>query len=399
MRHKKLARALFVLSLVSLTSATLSAQQEPPRRLDFTREEQDARQGRDSARAVRDTARTPGETTREMRTAFVRSQTILGLTAYGPAFATMMGDDGISATAGYMVMAGGSFFVATELTRQLEITPARQFLSSRMAWRGTINGLVIGDAVDLTGRRTAGLAWLGGIGGTATGLYVGRDLTEGEAVAMVVGHDIAYLSSLALFYIIDPNEDAGVDEGMSKQVRNLGSTAIGWAGYSLGRRYARRAPYEVTSGDALLFWLGSAIGATTFGAFIAEGDPSTQAVAGVTLAGAWAGLWATDRWLVREYDHTPSEGALVALGGGAGALMGIGVGVLIAGEAERGASLTMAFASAGAIGGVWLTERYAQPAPDGGGALEVGRVQFNPMGAMALASRAEGMHPLLRITF
>jgi hypothetical protein len=396
---RQLSRALFVcLSLVTVGSS-LSAQQEPPRRLDFTREEQDARQGRDSARAVRDTMRTAGETTREMRTAFVRSQTILGLTAYGPAFATLMGDDGISATAGYMVMAGGSFFVATELTRQLEITPARQFLSSRMAWRGTINGLVIGDAVDLSGRRTAGLAWLGGIGGTAIGLYAARDLTEGEAVAMVVGHDIAYLSSLAAFYIIDPNEDAGDDPGMSKQVRNLGSTAIGWAGYALGRRYAVRAPYEVTSGDALLFWMGAAVGATTFGAFIAEGDPSTQAVAGVTLAGAWAGLYATDRLLVRKFDHTPSEGVLVALGGGAGALMGIGVGVLIAGEAERGASLTMGFASAGAIGGIWLTERYAQPALDGGGALEVGRVQFNPMGAMAVAARAEGMHPILRVTF
>jgi len=396
---RPLSRALLGLSFATLVASSLSAQQEPPRRLDFTREQQDARQGRDSARSVRDTARTAGETTREMRTAFVRSQTILGLAAYGPAFATMIGDDGISATAGYMVMAGGSFFVATELTRQLEITRARQHLSSRMGWRGTVNGLVIGNAVDLRARRIAGLTWLGGIGGTAVGLYAARDITEGEAVAMVVGHDIAYLSALAATYIIDPNEDSGNDPGMSSQVRNLSATAAGWTGYYLGRRYALRAPYEVTSGDALLLWLGAGIGATTFGAFIAEGDPSTQAVAGVTLAGAWAGLWATDRWLVREFDHTRSEGALVALGGGAGALMGIGVGVLIAGEAERGASLTMGFASAGAIGGVWLTERYAQPAPDGGGALEVGRVEFNPMGAVALAARAEGLHPLVRIRF
>jgi hypothetical protein len=266
-----------------------------------------------------------------------------------------------------------------------------------MAWRGTIDGLVLGAAVDLRARRTAGLTWLGGVGGTALGLYAARDLTEGEAVATVVGHDIAYFTAYAAGYIIDPRDDD--DEGMTPQARAISNTVAGWAGYYLGRRYAVRAPYEVTSGDALLLWLGAGIGATTFGAFIAEGDPSTQAVAGTVLAGAYAGLWATDRWLVRKFDHTPSEGALVALGGGAGALMGIGVGVLIAGEAERGASLTMGFASAGAIGGIWLTERYAQPALDGGGALEVGRVQFNPMGAVALAARAEGVHPLVRIRF
>jgi hypothetical protein len=394
---RQLSRALLGLSLASCLASSLSAQQEPPRRLDFTREQQDARQGRDSARAVRDTARTPGETTREMRTAFVRSQTILGLMAYGPSFATLIGDDGISATAGYMVMAGGSFFVATELTRQMEITRARQFLSSRMAWRGTIDGLVIGAATDMPGRRTAGLAWLGGIGGTAVGLYAAGNMTEGEAVATVVGHDIAYLSSVALMNIVDPDEaDA---EGPSDQVRALTNTVVGWSGYYLGRRYAMRAPYEVTSGDALLLWLGAGIGASTLSTFIVNGDPSEQAVSGTILAGAYAGLWAADRWLVRKFDHTQSEGALVALGGGAGALMGIGVGVLIAGEAERGAALTLGFGSAGAVGGIWLTERYAQPAADGGGALEVGRVEFNPMGAVAAAAGVQGRHPILRVTF
>jgi hypothetical protein len=399
MRQQKLARALLVLSLVSPMFATLGAQQEPPRRLDFTREEQDARQSRDSARVARDTARVAGETTREMRTAFVRSQTILGLTAYGPTFATLVGDDALSFTAGYLLMAGGSFFVATELTRQLEITRARQILSSRMAWRGTMNGIFIGAATDMGYRRSLGMGWLLGTGGTALGLYAGRNLTEGEAVAMVVGHDIAHLSAYAVFLMVDPNSDLGTTDGLSPQYRTLGATVAGWAGYRLGLGYARSASYEVTAGDALLLWSGAAIGATAFGALIADGNPEPQTVAGTVLAGGLAGIWGADRWLVRRFDHTTSEGSLVALGGIAGALIGIGTGVLIVGEAERGASVTMAFGAAGAAGGIWLTERYAQPAMDGGGAREVGRVHFNPMGAMALASRAEGLHPLLRITF
>jgi hypothetical protein len=396
---RQLSRALLGLALASCFASSLSAQQEPPRRLDFTREQQDARQGRDSARAVRDTARTAGETTREMRTAFVRSQTILGLLAYGPTFATLVGDDGLSFTAGYLVMAGGSFFVATELTRQLEITPARQFLSSRMAWRGTMNGIFIGAATDMGYRRSLGMGWLFGTGGTALGLYTARNLSEGEAVAMVVGHDIAHLSAYAVFVLVDPNSDLGTTDGLSPQYRTLGATVAGWAGYRLGLRYAQRASYEVTAGDALLLWSGAAIGATAFGAIIADGDPEPQAVAGTVLAGALAGIWGADRWLVRRFDHTTAEGSLVALGGVAGALIGIGTGVLVVGEAERGASVTMAFGAAGAAGGIWMTERYAQPAQDGGGALEVGRVQFNPMGALAVAARAEGVHPILRITF
>ena len=103
--------------------------------------------------------------------------------------------------------------------------------------------------------------------------------------------------------------------------------------------------------------------------------------------------------IVRRFDHSASEGSLVALGGGAGALMGIGLGVLFAGEAQRGASLTLGLAAAGAVGGILLTERYAQPGPDEGRQFDVGRVELNPLGAVAAASGAPGRHSILRITF
>jgi hypothetical protein len=103
--------------------------------------------------------------------------------------------------------------------------------------------------------------------------------------------------------------------------------------------------------------------------------------------------------LVRRYDHSTAEGTLVSLGGGAGALMGIGIGVLIAGEAERGAALTLGLASLGAVGGIAITERYAQPAMDGGRSFDVGRVEFSPLGAVAAAAGVQGRHSILRITF
>ena len=381
---QSLLRALLILPIAVVT---VSAQQEPPRRLDFSTEAAERPPAQDTATA----------TTREMRTKFVRNQIILGLAAYGPTFASMLGDDGVTFTAGYLVMAGGTFFAATEMTRQMTITPAREYLSTKMAWRGTLDGLVVGNVTDMRYRSTAGLGWIGGVGSTGLALYLARDMREGEAVSMVVGHDIAYISTYLLGLVIDP--DLGDDTGLSPQARGIGATVVGWGGYALGRRYARNVSYEVTSGDAMMLWLGAGIGATTLGTFIAESDPSGQVVAGTVLAGALVGIWGADRWLVRRFDHSTAEGTLVSLGGGAGALMGIGIGVLIVGEAERGAAITLGLASLGAAGGIAITERYAQPARDGGRSFDVGRVEFSPLGAVAAAAGVQGRHSILRITF
>lgn len=391
-------RRVLAVAALTLAALPLKAQQQPPRRLNFSDERQ-------PAPAAADTARAPSyATSRDQRAAFVRNQTILGLAVYAPAFAAMIGEQPATRLAGYMVMAGGTFFAANEVTRQLEVTPARQVLSSRTAWRGAGTGLALAAQANMPTGEKGATTLIGGLGGSIAGLAIGGGLTEGEAVAMVVGHDIAATSMLALLYITYPNDGDG--RRISPTTRVLIPMAAGWGGYALGRLYAGNAPYEVTAGDALLLWLGAGIGATAAGTFIADSDPSRQAIAGTVLIGGLAGVWGADRWLVRRYDHSRADGAFVALGGGAGALMGIGLGVLLSGEAERGAAPTFGFAAAGAVAGVWLTERYAQPPRDQGRRYEIGaaqrsieRVQFNPLSALAAASGAAGTHPILRITF
>lgn len=380
-------------ALIALTlgASSVAAQQDPPPRLDFSREPL-----ADTVEA--DDTRPPGQTTREMRIAFVRSQAILGLAAYAPSFAVMVGTEPATRLAGYLVMAGGTFFAATEITRQVEITPARQVLSSRMGWRGSINGLLLADAAGMRDGEAAALTLIGGLGGSAVGVMLGGGLTEGEAVATVVGHDLAFLTALGMTYVFDPYDSDG--RGLSRGTRLAIPMVVGWGGYALGRLYAGRASYEVTAGDALLLWLGAGIGATAASTVIAESSPSTQAIAGTVLIGGLAGVWGADRWLVRRLDHTRSEGALVALGSGAGALMGIGLGVLISGEAERGAAPTLAFAALGGLAGIWLTERYAQPAADEGRRFDLSsRLQFRPAGAVAAATGTPGVHPILTFTF
>ena len=95
---RPLHRALVALAFLS---SVVGAQQEPPRRIEFV-------QGSTAA----DTLGPRWGSSRELRARFVRDQTVLGLTVYAPAFATMVGRDGLTGSAGYLVMAGGTFFAA-----------------------------------------------------------------------------------------------------------------------------------------------------------------------------------------------------------------------------------------------------------------------------------------------
>ncbi|MHB1297520.1 MAG: hypothetical protein ACYC0B_03230 [Gemmatimonadaceae bacterium] len=388
-RNSAVLVLVLALALVS-TASRVAAQQEPPRRLDFG-------SSTDTTTAVRAERRAPID--RGVRNAFVRDQTILGLAVYGPSFAAMVGDNGVTASAGYLVMAGGTFFAAAEAGRRLEISEAQQLLSTRMAWRGAISALYIASSGEgSSNASTNGAATLiGGLGGTVAGMLVGNGLTPGEAVATTFGHDLAFASAAALAYAADP--EINDDRGISDQSRAILLTVSGWTGYALGRLYAGNAPYNVTAGDVQSLWLGAAIGATAAGTAIVESEPSDKTVAVAMLGGGLLGTWAADRLLVRRFDHTRSEGNMLALGGVAGGLMGVGVGVLVAGEAEREGAITLGFATLGAIGGVVMTERYLQPRGDEGRRLGLGQLTIDPVGLASAAAGAPGRHPLLRFTF
>lgn len=375
------------LGALAFAATSLAAQQDPPRRLELGTPVQEA-----------ETPRDDGETSRDMRNVYVRNQLGLGLVSYGPAFAVMIGTEPATRIAGYMLMAGASFFAANEITRQMNVTAARQVLSTRMAARGSLNGLLLGNAGRMPEQEIGALTLIGGLGGAAAGLWVGGGLTEGEAVASVVAHDLVALGAYGVTWMVDPRENDG--EGLRRSQRLAIPMLLGWGGYAIGRKWAGTAPYEVTAGDATLLWLGAAIGAAGAATAIIEGEPAPQTVAGTLLGGGLLGVWGANRYFVRNFDHTRGEGVLVATGAGAGALMGIGLGVLISGDAERGSAATLAFGTIGAAAGAWLTERYAQPARDQGRQMEVGsRVQFNPAGLAAAAVRTPGQHSILRITF
>lgn len=328
---------------------------------------------------------------------FIRDQTVLGVTVYGPAFALAVADDAISGAAAYIVMAGGSFFASAEAARRMEITEARYLLSRAMATRTTGNLVMLSSLSGSSPRRVAGAALLGGLGGTAAGLAVGGGLTAGEAAATVFGHDLAYLSAVALTTTSDPDPFDERSPSMGRVATTW--TLAGLGGYAVGRLYAGNTDHQVTVGDVEALWLTAGIGALAGATAVAdtEAEPQTRAMA--MLGGALVGTVVGERTLVRRRDLTPIEGRRLALGAGAGALMGIGIGVLTVGEAEASGSLALGFATAGAIGGLALTERYLQPAADAGRSGALSRLRVDPLAIASTVTRRAGRHTLLALTF
>ncbi len=386
MRRSRILRTLLAAPVALVVIATSAdAQQAVPQRLNFSTDS---------------TVPSRQEQQPEVRLhgrEFVRAQAILGLVAYGPAFAGMVGRSGVTATAGYLVMAGGTFFAAAEIARRVEITEARQLLSTRMAWRGALEGLYISTTAVADDGSIGAAALLGGFGGTAAGLLIGKGLTAGEAMATVFGHDLAFLSAAAVTVAID--DDAVDGAGIGDAARALILTGSGWTGYALGRLYAGSAPYNVTAGDVSALWSGTAVGALAAGSLIYDSAPSGAVGALVTLGGALAGTYVADRLLVRRYDHSRSEGRLLSAGMVAGGLMGIGVGVLVTGEDGQSGGVTMGLAAVGGVAGILLTERYLQPRGDEGRLVGMSGLSIDPMGFAAVASGMQGRHSLVRFTF
>ncbi|MHB1222780.1 MAG: hypothetical protein ACYC2G_01845 [Gemmatimonadaceae bacterium] len=326
------------------------------------------------------------ETDRAMRNAFIRNQTLLGLGVYAPSFAYTVTNDDAGRVASWLLVSGVSYFAASTIARDIAITPAMNRLATHAALHGGAAGLGIGEVFDMSRDGRAAAAFLGSVGGAAAGIVLGRDMTPSEAVASGFGADAAAGLALGL--------SLGADAG--SRTTSGAMVAAGLAGYPLGLYYARSAPYNVTAGDVRALTVTAAVGALATSPFLARSDASGRTVALALTGGAVAGLVAGDRFLVRRYDHNTAEGTLLALGAGAGGLMGAGVATLI-GRDEGDGVLVASLASVGAIAGIAISERLLLPRADAR-RLASG-ITVQPLGLAMAAAGMPGNHPLLRLTF
>ena len=348
----------------------------------------------------------PDRADRADRNKFVRNQTILGLLIYAPAFADAITDDPAGGASAYLLMAGASFFGASQLTRDMTVTPAMRSLSSHGALHAAIAGGTLAYALGAGGddevpdQGTASVdtdddaisagIFIGGIAGTAAGLYFGNRMTSGQAVASGFGADVSALTMLGI--ILAAKGDDG-DDDLSRGQAALLVGAAG-AGYPVGYLYARSVPYRVTGGDVGTLWVSGLLGASAAGIFIAGTDPSRTVGALTLTSGFLGGLVLGDRVFVRRFDHTAGDATQMALGGAAGGLIGLGIANLI--DKSENGHLGMGLFTAGAAGGVAVTHALIEPGGDEG---RFSSLRLNPAGAALAAAGVRGRFPLISFSF
>lgn len=312
---------------------------------------------------------------------FVRNQTILGLAAYGPAAAALLSNgSGAAAAGGYLVAAGSSFFVAANLVKNRAVTRAQAAHSFHMGTRGAAAGAAIAAIGNADGGPGYGAPILAGaVAGTVLGYTQARGLSDGEAASAGLFADLGALTVLGVTgaadmlkrerrqVLFDPSrpELGGYEESgnLTSGAKVALGTTIGVAtvGYLVGPRYARRAAYNVTAGDASVVLTTAAVGA--IGALAAVPDRASQATEyGVATGGLLAGALLADRALVRTRDRTSADGGLIRLGTLAGGLMGAGLAAM----AESGRQPALALAATGGLLGLFGTDALLKPAPDTG---------------------------------
>lgn len=351
-------------------------------------------------------SRLPPEAVRERNdagNAFIRNQTLLGVFIYGPAFANAIGENPASATAGYLVVAGGSFFAASEIARRMFISRPQNDLSFNTGRNGA---LATGALVYILGgedRAQSAGAFVGGLAGTALGLRFGRRMTEAEAVGAGFGADLGALIAWGTTETFDGDSRCTLDangfytcrDRISGKAKALTILAAGLVGYPLGVLYPKNSSYNVTPGDIQTLWPAAAVGVFAGVSFLPESPKQSTAWAAGT-AGGIIGVLAGDRFLVRRRDHSRTDASRLTLGTIAGGLMGGGVAALI--DTDLGnPQMVFALTTLGGLTGMIVTERTINPRPDAG--RQRVRLGFNPYGLVMFATGTQGMHSLFTVRF
>jgi hypothetical protein len=342
-----------------------------------------------------------------VRGSFIFNQTMLGLFLYGPAAAVMV-QDGAGSSAAYLLVAGGTFFTSAALTSSQPVSRSQNHLSWHSARRGAMAANLAVYALgggDADGRTYAAATLAGGIAGDVIGFQLAKPMTDAEAHGTSHGSTITAALAAGASGVAGMYENRGSGRAASAII--IGAGALG---YPLGLRYVRDAPYRVTAGDVGTLvtaeWLGLGVAAT----LIPE-TASREVGYGLLTAGFAMGAIAGDRLLVRPFDHTESEARLLALGAGAGALMGLALPVLA--QTDNSHVLFGAATIGGILGAVvsqgllaphrvTTADRGDAPGRTGAGG-EVRRprvdVRFAPEGVVLAGVGRPGQHSIVSLSF
>lgn len=361
---------------------------------------------REAIRAV--VSRLPRETIvarTDARNAFIRGQTLLGIGVYGPAFAGAIGDNSGSYSAAYLVVAGGSFFAASEISRRTFISRPQADLSTNMGFNGALAGWGIAYLLHARDKAEYAGGFIGGVTGATIGVRVARNMTEADAVASGFGSDIGAMIAFGTMEALRGNRECTFDQTTfmetctTRRLSNRSEVAVvlasGLIGYPIGLLYPRNAMYNVTAGDVQILTPTALLGAGA-GISLLNRNTSYSHFALAATIGGVIGMMAGDRFLVQRYDHDRDDADRISLGTGAGALMGAGIAAL-GSSSRNNPHVVGGLSVAGGLAGLIVTERYVRPSRDAGRPRF--RVTFIPASIPLLAARAPGNYSLLNVRF
>lgn len=339
-----------------------------------------------------------------VRGQFVANQTALGGLLFGPAASALV-DDAAAGAAAYLLTAGLTFFTAAHITQTTPVSRAQNHLSTHSAVRGAIAGelLLYAAAGDNPSSNATGAALLaGGLLGDVIGFQLAKPMTDAEAHGTAHGSTVTALLTTGVLGTL-----GALRRESSGRPAVLGIIAAGALGYPLGLRYVRGTPYRVTAGDVGAMFTSELLGLGAAAALIPD-SPSQELVFGMLTGGYAVGALVGDRVFVRLFDHTESDARLLALGTGAGALMGLAVPAFAQSDNTH---LIFGTATIGGILGAILTENLIAPdrarAGDTGAERRTGSlghssrvdVSFSAMGALMARSGMRGEHSILSLRF
>ena len=350
--------------------------------------------------------------------AFMRNQMAASALIYAPSLAALT-NDAQTGAAVYLLATGAAFFTAAQIAREMPVSRAQNHLATDGAVRGALmtSGLYYALAGERGGDDPYKLTvFAGSLGGSIAGFRAARGLTDGEAKGLTAGSTVTFLTVGGIMGAAGMFEDRcteRVDEFFrGPDCRNpnarleMGAlVAAAAAGYPLGLRYVRRAPYTATSGDLAAVFVPAALGVgAALTPVIGGDDVRSETVYGAATAGFLAGVFLGDRLLVRRFDHTTGEAALLGVGALAGALIGL-VPVVAADTPDE--SVALGLATGGGIVGAMITENMIAPrrgtrrtaslAP--GGKVGRARLQLDPGALLLAATGRPGKHAILRGSF
>jgi len=250
--------------------------------------------------------------------------------------------------------------------------------------------------VELTGDLASVTILVGGVGGSATGYALGRGLTDAEAKSMTSASTLAALTTLGVAGTLGLFSGHG-----SEQAAAAVALAGAIPGYALGPLYPRRAQYTVTNGDIQLIDLTALLCGMTTTITISHRVRVDRAASALITAGLLTGVWVGDRVFARPFDHTETEGRLVAVGAVAGGLIGSAVPVL---AQTYDKTTILAAATIGGWLGTALAESLVRPRAAGSAAPapargDIRRLQLDWAGVTLAAAGRVGNHPIVRLSF